>query len=236
MNSRRCHLLWPLVIVVFGFTSRGQEPATAPAAYTLPDAWVGTKEGTAEGNPQVTEGKPVWRLDHIWPDDWRDIRNYKPLVWMKGRWGLMRRADGEHMSRPQVQISHGDAILNVFASRWGGIEPFSNKAPALVFIAPATGAYIINAVADAKTESGAGSVRLLLLKNDRIAQKVKKIADEEIKSGESLNYANLAVELHNDDELIFVPLVRKEREGGTVELQNLRITLGVAATKTPPSP
>ena len=55
-------------------------------AYRLPPTWEGKTKGAAEGNPAMADGKPVWRLDQVWPPDPKVVANYHPMVWRDGFW------------------------------------------------------------------------------------------------------------------------------------------------------
>ena len=56
------------------------------ASFGLPAAWEGKTDGSAEGNPAMADGKPVWRLDQVWPANPEAVASYRPLVWRNGWW------------------------------------------------------------------------------------------------------------------------------------------------------
>lgn len=204
---------------------------TTPNHYVIPMEWKGSKEGDQAGNPFMQAGKPLWQLNHIWPDDWKDATNYKPLLWVRGRWGLPRKSDGEHMDRPEASVSGGTVLLGAFASHWGAPTPFSNKTAALVFIAPIDGAYSMNCVASAASWTGTGSVHLFVLKGNKADGRINKIADVELKHGskqlanDAVQFQDVQIDLKHDDELIFVPWLDTARDGCKVELSKLSIAL-----------
>ena len=47
----------------------GQEPGewNGLLKKLKPATWKGKTDGTAKGNPAMADGKPVWRLDQVWP-------------------------------------------------------------------------------------------------------------------------------------------------------------------------
>ncbi|MDP9173830.1 MAG: hypothetical protein M3O30_08190 [Planctomycetota bacterium] len=205
-----------------------ENPATRPAtltSYDLPTEWKGAQEGTQDGNPFVQDGRPLWRVDHVWPDDWQDPDNFKPLIWARGRWALPRKSEGEHHDRPDVRIVNKIASLGAFASRWGTPkdQQFTNKAPALVFIAPAAGTFVLNFQAESHLWTGDGPVRILILKHDQAAREMKMLANEEIKPAEIVKFAEMAVRLNETDELLLLPQIDKQNVGCVIDLSELSI-------------
>ena len=55
-------------------------------SYRLPPTWEGKTKASTEGNPAMADGKPVWRLDQVWPPQPETEANYRPMVWRGGWW------------------------------------------------------------------------------------------------------------------------------------------------------
>ncbi|MHC4506415.1 MAG: SUMF1/EgtB/PvdO family nonheme iron enzyme, partial [Planctomycetota bacterium] len=112
--------------------------AASPAGaktYRPPDEWPGTEVGATDSNPFVLAGKPLWRLDQVWPDERLGLENYRPMPWDGKAW---RPKEHTFTGHPCATAKGGK--IQMVAKTWWPGQP-GNKLCALVFIAPADGLY-----------------------------------------------------------------------------------------------
>lgn len=129
--------------------------AACGAEHRPPQAWSGTKDGATDGNPLLVDGTPRWRFDQVFPDDFEDADNYRPLVWVHHE-GAMRwfNRDHAHGGQPSAAIENGAVVFSVKGRSDG--EMNYRKSAALGFIAPADGAYTLSCVAEVQRWEGGG--------------------------------------------------------------------------------
>jgi len=194
--------------------------AGGATTWRLPRAWEGSKNGAAEGNPVAVDGKPVWRLDQLWPDDPTLATSYRPLVWMGGRWGAKDHAQGGH---PSATVSDGDVRFGSLGP-WNGPDVKHQKTGGLVFIAPSSGVYRVTGVARSKPWEGAAKVfRLGFFKKDTQRAAPLKVL-ELPRDGAAVPF-ELAVELTAGHELVVMPLMPDWHNATTTSIADLTITL-----------
>lgn len=128
---------------------------SSATVYTLPQTWEGTQTGTAAGNPLRVNGKGIWRIDQVWPDDPTIAGNYAPLSWNGTDWMTAKNAFG---GQPSARITRGAFKVAVRGS-WTGQE--GQRIAGLVFMAPRTGRYRVTAQAKSQPwEGGAPTYKL----------------------------------------------------------------------------
>ena len=188
--------------------------------FALPRAWEGVKTGTAEGNPITVDGKGVWRLDQLWPDDPIMASNYRPLTWMGSRWSVKDHGQG---GQPNVTVADGTFKAGVRGA-WGGKGLNHQKTAGLVFIAPKAGVYIVKGVASSKPWEGKAKIyRLGIFKKD--TQRAAKIKTLELPRDATPVPFELTVELTAGHELIFLPLMPDWHNATNTSIADLAITL-----------
>ena len=187
------------------------------SSYRLPSTWEGTKKDAADGNPALADGKPVWRLDQIWPPDPAKPENYRPLTWRDGWWLALKDGFG---GQPKAEMKDG-AIRMEFRASHNASQ--GEKMCGLSFIAPQPGTYSVTANATLKLWDGNNPVKLTVLK------KMKDAATE----AASLNLArdksvavNATAQLVAGGELVLLPRIAGMFTGGDVTLRDLRVSLG----------
>lgn len=208
-------------------TLRAEEaatPAASPAAapskvYTLPDDFEGSAMDKTDGNPAVVDGKPMWRLDQIWPDDPMNPKNYLPMRWNGKNWYAKENTFG---GQPGVDVGEQRVSLAVRAG-WAGAG--ESRLAALVFIAPSAGKYTV--AANVKTDLWSGDKSephdLRILKVDKKAGTVSKVRKVELVSATPRDLADISVDLAEGDELAFVPTFPHMHMAATVMLTNVKI-------------
>jgi hypothetical protein len=209
-------------------------PAATQPSYRPPTEWTGRKHNKSDGNPFMAGYRPIWRLDRIWPGDWKVPANYQPFIWLDTRWGVRAKTDGDiaHTSpqhvrvhRPDARVTKDGVNLGMYSS--GSLNPngrANNFSCALVFIAPNDATYSVSGLATVRTESGEQGSRLLVLKNDKAGGRILKLADEQVWHDQSVRFQELRVQLKRSDELILAPWIDFAKEDVIVELHDLVIS------------
>ncbi|MEK7951492.1 hypothetical protein [Luteolibacter soli] len=172
----------------------------AKAGYRLPMVWEGKQAGSAEGNPLVAGGKPVWRIDALWPDDPVMVANYLPMKWDGTRW-----FDKEHEAggQPAVSVADGGVEFSV-RGPWTGMP--GQRVAALAFVVPESGTWRIRGKASSKPWTGeAKTFALGVFKKDtqRSAQQAVIALP---RSGEEVDL-DVKVDLTAGHELVLLPLM-----------------------------
>ncbi len=209
--------LSPLDRQNFGFSSTAEDGSVT---YRLPDVWEGSERGSAQGNPALQDGRPIWRLDRLGTGDPVLPDSYAPMVWANQRWSAADRTQGGH---PSAEVKDG-AINFGTMGRWPGAMNF-RKQTALSFIAPETGFYRITATASSRPWEGNAPVALIyLLKRDeqRVGQ-VKRI--ELPRSGQRVPI-ELEIDLAAGHELVFLTEMPNDNNATTITLREIAITRG----------
>lgn len=189
------------------------------ATWRLPAVWEGTATGATDGNPITAGGKPVWRVDQLWPaKEFIIAANYKPLVWSGTEW--VPTAHG-HGGQPALRIADGGFQASV-RGVWGGVDGEQQRTGALVFIAPKTGIYRVRGTARCKPwEGGAKAYPLVLLKKD--TQRAAEVKHLDLPRDNSAVPFELEVELSDGHELLFLPLMPHWHNAATVRIEGLEV-------------
>ena len=194
-----------------GFTQEGGK------VWTLPLSWEGTQKGSANGNPILAEGKPVWRIDQIWPDDPIFTANYVPMIWAGTEWVAEKNGAG---GQPQAHIEAGKFLIAARGS-WSGQE--GQRVAALIFIAPKSGVYTISGVAYSDPWAGeAPALSLNLYKKD--AQRAAPLKQFPLPRKTQVPF-EASVELSVGHELVLTPRIDAWHNASTITLSNVKITL-----------
>ncbi|MCW1925029.1 hypothetical protein OKA05_20885 [Luteolibacter arcticus] len=188
----------------------------AKPGFRLPMTWEGKQAGSADGNPLTANGKAVWRIDAIWPDDPVMVANYVPLKWDGTRWFSKELEAG---GQPAVSVADGAVEFSVRAP-WTG-EP-GQRTAALAFIAPESGTWRITGKATSKTwEGGAATYKLGVFKKDTQRSAQQAVIDLP-RSGEAVDI-NVKVDLTAGHELVLVPLMPDWHNATNTRVTDLRI-------------
>jgi hypothetical protein len=191
----------------------------ASTTWRLPAAWEGTRTGASDGNPVAAAGRPVWRVDQLWPgNDFIIAANYKPLVWSGTEWVPTEHGHG---GQPALRVADGSfqaAVRGV----WGGVDGEQPRTGALVFIAPRTGVYRVRGAARCKPwEGDAKAYPLVLLKKD--TQRAAEVKRLELPHDDTPVPFDLEVELSDGHELLFLPLMPHWHNAATVRIEGLEV-------------
>jgi hypothetical protein len=184
--------------------------------YTLPGSWEGVKKGSAEGNPVSFNGKPIWRIDRIYPDKIIMAENYAPATWDGTSWHSL---DHEQGGQPSARIESGKALLSV-SGPWQNFE--YQKIAGLVFIAPESGVYQVKGTASSKPWSGGmKSFSLKILKKD--TQRAAELAAVDLPRDATPVPVMIEAELTAGHELVILPLVPDWNNATTITIEALTI-------------
>jgi len=197
------------------FVSQGQG---SDPSWSLPAAWEGTKKDSTEGNPISADGRPIWRIDRVYPDKPIFAENYSPIPWDGTAW---HPQDHQQGGQPKARIENGSARLSV-AGPWQNYE--FQKIVGLVFIPPESGTYRVRATAHSKPWTGAAKTfKLAILKKD--TQRAAEVAAQELPRDGSPVKIDCSVELSAGHELVFLPLMPQWNNATTTTIKDLQIQL-----------
>ena len=179
--------------------------AAGGAVYRLPASWEGVKKGSAEGNPVQAGGRPVWRIDRVYPDKPIMAENYAAVPWDGTAW---HPADREQGGQPSV------------SGPWQGIE--FQKIVGVVFITPESGVWRVRAAASTKSWIGdAKTYRLAVLKKD--TQRAAEVKAFDMPRSGTPVALDFEVELTAGHELVFLPLMPDWNNATTTTLEGLSL-------------
>jgi ferric-dicitrate binding protein FerR (iron transport regulator) len=204
-----------------GATSARVWAARPVRTYALPADWKGAKSESAQGNPYRVDGRPMWRVDQIWPDDPLKMENYTPLVWN----GLFWRAS-EQNSGGQPSAETSEASIGLGVRMWWP-DQLGSKLASLAFVAPADGVYSVDGIARTEVWEGATQRPLFLqvLRMDRKEKQMTSIASIPLTGLQFLDLQDLLVPLKAQQELIFLPqFPEKSHVACTVLFEGLKIS------------
>ena len=205
------------------FVSAG--PVGASARWSLPPSWEGTTKGESTGSVAMADGKPIWKLEQVWPPDPTKAGNYHPMVWTGTDWNVKENGFG---GQPGAGLK--DGALE-FGTRAAHGQPPRARVASLAFVAPAAGTYRFSGSASSRIWDGKNTTRLLLLK--RAAGAISEVASLKIPHQGRADLADLSAPLQAGEELVLVPLIEGMYAGGTLRLEGLSLSLGITATATP---
>lgn len=196
-----------------GFSSS----AGGALTFTLPATWEGTAKGKADGNPSATNGKPVWRLDRLWPMDHKMAAHWSPMIWNGTAWAAPDHSHGGH---PSATIENGKINFGTMGP-WAGEMEFQ-KIPGLAFIAPETGAWRVTGTAQSKPwEGGVKVYRLGIYKKDtQRAAEVKLL--ELPRDGTAVPF-DVKVDLTAGHELLLAPVMPDHHNATNTSITELKV-------------
>jgi hypothetical protein len=198
------------------FASFAAKSGTGTLVWKLPASWEGVQKGSPQGNPISIEGKPVWRVDQLWPDKPAFTENYLPLPWNGTEWEPAKHGQG---GQPRVKVENGNAHFSV-RGPWSGNE--GQKIVGLIFIASKSGIFTVSGKAHSKPwEGGAKIFRLGIFKKD--TQRSVELKMLELPRDNSPVPFEMMVELTAGHELVFLPVMPDWHNATTTVLEDLTI-------------
>lgn len=192
-------------------------------AWSLPQVWEGATKGLPEGSTALDAGKPVWKLEQIWPPDPLKRESYRPMVWNGTDWHV---AEGGFGGQPTAVRKDQALQLNTRAPH--GQPQAQARLCSLAFVAPAKGRYVLGGTVDFRMWEGRNRLALRLLK--RTATELSEVSQFVLESKGRAALSRFAVELDAGEEFLLVPQIDGLFNGGETILRDLRVTLaGTAA-------
>lgn len=201
------------------FASTG---AGAAPSWSLPPVWEGKAKGESEGSVAMADGKPVWKLEQLWPADWKQPGNFRPMIWNGTEWNVK---EGGFGGQPGATLKDGSLSFGTRASHGPGNDRHIRTA-GVTFIAPRAGSYALSGKASTKMWDGKNKTTLLLLKKN--AAVVEKVGAIEIAAGTDASLDGRTVALAAGEEFVLLPVIDGSFAGGNCKLSDLRISLGSA--------
>jgi hypothetical protein len=204
-----------------GFVSAGG------AAWSLPPSWEGKEKGSSEGSVALAGGRPVWRLEQLWPPDWTKKENFRPMTWTGTDWNVK---EGGFGGQPGAALK--DSAL-VFGTRAPHGQPPQGRVCGLTFVAPREGTYALSGTAECRIWDGKQKTVLRLL--HKKASEVKEAGNVAIPHGGQAPLDSLSVTLAAGEEFTLLPQIEGMYAGGHCTLKDFKVTLGGAVYRLPAS-
>jgi len=153
-----CALLLAALGAAAPVTGTQENPAPGGAhSWTLPASWEGKEKGKSEGSAALVDGKPTWKLEQLWPPDWKKKENFRPMVWAGTDWNV---AEGGFGGQPGAALREGALVL---ATRAPHGNPPARRVCGLAFVAPQAGTYALCGTAQSRMWDSDNKTALLLL-------------------------------------------------------------------------
>lgn len=199
-----------------GFIVQG---AGAAPKWTLPPAWEGTTKGESDGSVAMANGKPVWKLEQLWPADWRKRENFRPMVWTGTDWNVK---EGGFGGQPGASLKDGTLILSTRAPH-GPDNDRNPRTAGLTFVPPKAGGYALHGSIATRMWDSSNKTTVLLLK--KTATGVEKVGGVLIPGGGETTLEGQVAELVFGDELMLLPQIDGMFAGGDAILKDFSISL-----------
>lgn len=191
--------------------------AISAADYSLPKGWAGFKAGTTESNPVEVDGKPMWRVDQVWPADPTEAANYVPMPWDGKQWAAQENSFG---GQPAASTSGGVVSLGI---RGPWQDNAASRTCALAFIAPAAGDYTITAKLDVTRWAGDQPVAFHLYRRDPVKKTVRPVQEVPVEVKNDIPLEAKA-KLGAGEELLFIAEIGTFHTAGGVAIRELKIS------------
>ena len=189
---------------------------TGRTGVSLPMVWEGTRVRSADGNPLTASGRPVWRIDAVWPDDPAMVGNYLPMQWDGTSWRMKEHDAG---GQPAAIVADGGIDLAV-RGPWTGNE--GQRIAGLSFIAPESGRWHLTGKASTKPWTGeAASYRLGCFKKD--SQRSAQMKMWNLPRDGSPVDLDITIDLSEGHELVLLPLMPDWHNATHTSIRDLRV-------------
>ncbi len=188
--------------------------------FRLPAVWEGNEKDSSEGSIAMAGGKPVWKLEQLWPADWKKRENFKPMIWKGTGWSAK---EGEFGGQPGAQMKDGTLDFGTRAPH-GPDNDRHLRTAGLSFVAPKGGSYRLHGTAECRMWDSNNKTTLHLLKKS--ATGIEKIANIPIENGAKASLEGKSVNLAAGEELTLLPEIDGMFAGGDCLLRDLSISFG----------
>ena len=198
----------------------------AAPTFKLPPTWEGTTKGRSDGSIALANGKPIWKLEQLWPDDLNNRENFKPMTWTGTDWNVK---EGGFGGQPGANLKDGTLTFGTRASH-GPDHDRHLRTAGLTFVAPQAGTYALHGSAATKMWDGKNNTILHLLKKS--AAGVEKVADITIANQTDVRLDGRSVQLAGGEELTLLPQIDGAFTGGDCKFKDFSISLGAVKITT----
>ena len=196
-------------------SSFASKDSSGTSTWRLPATWDGSKKGSPDGSIVSSDGKPVWKLEQIWPPDPRKPQNYRAMTWNGTAWNV---SEGGMGGQPGAGLKDGALKLETRAAH--GTPP-QRRYCALVFVAPQTASYKIYGTVSSRIWDGKNKTTLRLLrKNPSDAAEITST----VIAHEATAQLDTTVQLNAGDELVLLPEIEGMYAGGDLTFHDFEIT------------
>lgn len=195
----------------------------AAKSWALPPTWEGTTKGASDGSVAMADGKPVWKLEQLWPADWKKRENFRPMTWTGTDWNVK---EGGFGGQPGANLKDGKLTLSTRAPHGPGNDRHL-RTVALVFVAPQAGTYALRGSIWSRSWDSKNKTTIHLLKKN--ANGVEKLGGIVVPHDGEIALEGQTVELAAGDELALLPQVDGMFAGAEARFKNFAITLGDAS-------
>ncbi len=195
-------------------------PGAAPT-WRLPPVWEGQTKGDSEGSIARANGKPIWKLEQLWPADWQKRTNFKPMLWTGTDWNVK---EGGFGGQPGAHLKDGTLGFGTRASHGPTENDRHLRTAGLTFVAPQAGTYALHGLAACRMWDGNNKTTLHLLK--KTAGGVEKVGGVSIAHDSAVPLDGRSVQLAAGEELTLLPQIDGSFTGGDCKLKDFFISLG----------
>ncbi|MCY3018804.1 MAG: hypothetical protein NTW87_07225 [Planctomycetota bacterium] len=193
--------------------------ANEKGVWRAPLEWQGKELDKTEGNPFVTDGKPLWRLERVWPDDPMKAAHYVLMPWSGREW---KDPQNNHGGQPGASVNREGIHLGSRGG-WGGTP--AQKLATLTFVAPLGGRFTVEGMLNADIWEGRGPVDVHLLKRSPGADAAAPVQSWALEKNKPVKLENLKVELAEGEMLTIVPHFRGMHTAATIQIRELALRL-----------
>ncbi len=186
-------------------------------SWSLPPSWEGREKGSPDGSVAFAGGRPIWRLEQIWPPDWTKKENFRHMVWTGTDWNVK---EGGFGGQPGAALQDSALVLSTRAPHG---RPPQARLCGLTFTAPRDGAYALSGTAECRIWDGKNrtTLRLLLRRAGEVAEAGKVV----IPHGGRAPLDSLSATLAAGEEFTLLPQIEGMFAGGHCILRDLQVTL-----------
>ena len=174
-----------------------KDVSLAAGRFSLPRNWA--KLGD-KGNPFISDGKPIWRLDRVWPPDPGKAANYHRFpAWNTTQ---LKWTDNKNTQGGNPAASLRDGLSLSCVTPWKGGD--KTKPSALVFVAPKDATYRVAARVNCRRWTGRAKAWMELYVLDRGASTATRLSRYDLPNRQDIDIRMDEVKLKQNQELAFV--------------------------------
>ena len=189
--------------------------------FRLPPVWEGQAKDSSEGSVALANGQPIWKLEQLWPADWKQRTNFQPMVWTGTDWNVKAGGFG---GQPGANLKDGRLTFGTRAAHGTEDNDRHLRTAGLTFVAPQAGTYALHGTVACRMWDSKNRTTLHFLKKN--ASGVEKIGGVTIPHDGETSLEGQAVTLGAGEELTLLPQIDGMFAGGDCKLKDFSISLG----------